>query len=94
MATASPLKMKYSGGKAPQGVQSGAAPKIMKGARSAGAMYKPANGGSQSAGKKASDKSSGQSNPVKGSQSDRVRYTQAKQPAQYNNELRATKFVC
>lgn len=93
----SPLAMSYSGKKAPAGVQSGAAPKIMKGSREAGEMYKKPGSISRQ-GKSATDKSSGQSNPVKQSASDKVQYTQAKQPAQYSNldngGLKATRFVC
>lgn len=102
-----PLKMKYNGGPAPKGVpgvsmgtdgkKSSTAPKIMKGARSAGEKYKEP-GTITRQGKNAKDMSSGQSNPTKGSQRDRVQYTQAKQPAQFSNldngGMKATKFVC
>lgn len=95
-----PLKMKYSGTMAPKGVPSGKGSstpaKVMKGARSAGEMYKkPATGTLK--GKNAKDNSSGQSNPSKQSASDKVRYTQAKQPVQFSNADRpagACKFVC
>lgn len=92
-----PLKMNYSGKKSMPGVQSGAAPKIMKGAREAGAMYKKPGTISQQ-GKNAKDMSSGQSNPVKGSPRDKIKYTQAKQPVAFSNAdnggMKMTKFVC
>lgn len=102
-----PLKMKYSGKVTPSGVpgvsmgmdgKKGSTPtKVMKGARSAGEMYKKP-GAMTLKGKNATDKSSGQSNPVKQSASDKIRYTQAKQPAQFSNVdnggMKMTKFVC
>ncbi len=103
----SPLAMKYSGGVSPKNVpgvsmgmdgKKGSTPtKVMKGARAAGEMYKKP-GAMTLRGKNASDKSSGQSNPTKGSAKDRVQYTQARQPAQFSNldngGMKATKFVC
>lgn len=105
----SPLKkaMNYSSGVTPRGVpgvsmgQDGkkgtTAPKIMKGNRPAGEMYKKP-GNIKQQGKNATDKSSGQSNPTKQSASDKRQYIQAKQPAAYSNldngGLKATKFVC
>lgn len=103
----SPLAMKYSGGVTPKNVpgvsmgmdgKKGSTPaKIMKGARQAGEMYKKP-GNLTLRGKNATDKSSGQSNPTKGSEYDKKKYTQAKQPAQFSNldngGMRGTKFVC
>lgn len=106
----SPLKksMAYSGGKAtPKGVPGVSMgmdgnkcctpPKIMKGTRAAGEMYKKP-GDIKQQGKNAKDMSSGQSNPTKGSEYDRKKYTQAKQPAQFSNidngGMKGTKFVC
>lgn len=102
-----PLKMKSYSGVSPKNVpgvsmgmdgkKSQSPTKIMKGVRTAGEMYKKPNVGALR-GKNATDKSSGQSNPVKGSQSDRVKYTQAKQPVQFSNAdnggMKGTKFVC
>lgn len=102
-----PLKMKYSNGVAPKGIpgvsmgdggKKGSTPtKVMKGARSAGAMYK-SPGPITRQGKNAKDMSSGQSNPTQGSSRDKVKYTQAKQPAQFSNldngGMKGTKFVC
>lgn len=81
-------------GKNGKGLQT--APKIMKGAREAGKMYKEP-GNIKQQGKNAKDMSSGQSNPVKGSSRDKVKYTQAKQSIAYSNaEIGAgkCKFVC
>ncbi len=103
----SPLKMKSYSGVTPKGVpgvsmgmdgKKGSTPtKVMKGVRAAGEMYKKP-GSMTLRGKNATDKSSGQSNPTKGSASDRVRYTQAKQPVQFSNAdnggMKGTKFVC
>lgn len=95
----SPLKnaMAYpKNGMAPKGVQSGATPKIMKGARAAGEKYKTPSIGALR-GRNATDKSSGQSNPTKGSTRDKEKYNQAKQPVQFSNAERpagACKFVC
>ncbi len=102
-----PLKMKSYSGVSPKGVpgvsmgmdgkKSQTPTKIMKSARAAGEMYKKP-GSLTLRGKNATDKSSGQSNPVKGSQRDRVQYTQAKQPVQFSNAdnggMKGTKFVC
>lgn len=102
-----PLKMKYSGGVSPKGIpgvsmgmdgkKGSTAPKIMKGAREAGEKdKKPVIGALR--GKNATDKSSGQSNPTKGSEYDKKKYTQAKQPAQFSNldngGMKGTRFVC
>ncbi len=104
----SPLKkgMNYSTGTAPKSVpglsmgmdgkKASTPTKVMKGVRTAGAMYKtPAIGTLR--GKNAKDMSSGQSNPTQGSTRDKVKYTQAKQSIAYSNaELGAgkCKFVC
>lgn len=89
--------MTYSGGMAPKGVQSGSTPKIMKGPREAGAMYKTPSIGALR-GKNAKDMSSGQSMSTQGSQRDKTKYTQARQPAQFSNldngGMKGTKFVC
>lgn len=103
----SPLAMKYNSGPAPKGVpgvsmgmdgkRGSTPPKVMKGPRPAGEKYKSPNIGSLR-GKNAKDMSSGQSNPTKGSQRDKIRYTQSKQPAQFSNldngGMKGTKFVC
>lgn len=105
----SPLKagMNYSSGLAPKGVDGismgkngkglSTPTKVMKGARESGKMYK-APGNIKQQGKNAKDMSSGQSNPTKGSERDKVKYNQAKQPAQFSNldngGMKATKFVC
>ena len=103
-----PLKaMKYSGKAVPGGVDGismgkngrglSTPTKVMKGAREAGEMYKKP-GNIKQQGKGAKDMSSGQSNPVKQSESDKKRYVQAKQPAQFSNldngGMKATRFVC
>lgn len=90
-----PLKMSYKGGMAPKGVQSGATPKVMKGARAAGDMYKKP-GDLNLRGKSATDKSSGQSMPSKQSASDKNRYKGKAQPMAYSNggTPAYTKFVC
>ena len=95
MAQSSPFKMSY-GKKSMAGVQSGAAPKVMKGAREAGEKYKAPKMGMNSIGTKAVSKSSGNVSMKPQSASDKTRYTQAKQPVQYSNAgtPRATKFVC
>lgn len=99
--------MKYKGSPVPKGIpgismgdggkKGSTPPKIMKGARSAGAMYK-SPGSITRQGKNAKDESSGQSNPTQGSQRDKVKYNQAKQPAQFSNldngGMKATRFVC
>jgi hypothetical protein len=103
----SPLKKSMSGygGVAPKGIpgvsmgdggKKGSTPaKVMKGVRTAGAMYKTPSIGALR-GKNAKDMSSGQSVPVKGSQRDKSKYTQSKQPIQFSNEAvtKGTKFVC
>lgn len=103
----SPLKMNYKGGVTPKGVpgvsmgmdgKKGSTPtKVMKGPRAAGEKYKTPSIGALR-GKNAKDMSSGQSLPTKGSQRDRVKYSQAKQPAQFSNldngGLKGTRFVC
>lgn len=93
----SPLKasMTKSNGSAPKGVQSGSTPKVMKGERAAGAMYKTPSIGALR-GKNATDKSSGQSNPTKQSTSDKDRYKGKTQPIAYSNggTPAYTKFVC
>lgn len=100
-----PLKMKSYSGVSPKNVpgvsmgidgKKGSTPaKVMKGARSAGVMYKTPNVGALR-GKNATDKSSGQSNPVKQSASDKGRYKPTPQPVQYSNATgpKGTKFVC
>lgn len=101
-----PLKMKYSGKATPNvpglsmgmdGKKGSTPTKVMKGARSAGEMYKKPSAMTLKD-KNATDKSSGQSLPSKQSASDKVRYIQAKQPAQYSNAdnggMKGTKFVC
>lgn len=102
-----PLKMKSYSGTAPKGIpgvsmgdggKKGSTPaKVMKGARSAGEMYKKP-GAMTLKGKNAKDMSSGQSNPTKGSSYDKTKYTQAKQPVQFSNAdnggMKMTKFVC
>lgn len=103
----SPLKnaMNYKSGVTPKGVpgvsmgmdgkKGSTLAKVMKGARSAGAMYKTPNVGTLR-GKNATDKSSGQSNPVKQSASDKKRYAGVAQPVQYSNATgpKGTTFVC
>ena len=94
------MKMSYKG-TAPKGVpaintsSNQTSPKIMKGARAAGEKYKKV-GDLTLRGKGATDKSSGQSLPVRQSNSDKTRYSQAKQPVQYSNAAtpKATTFVC
>lgn len=102
-----PLKSMYKGGVSPKGVpgvsmgpdgKKGSTPtKVMKGVRTAGAMYKTPDIGALK-GRNAKDMSSGQSLPTRQSKSDKVQYTQSKQPAQFSNldngGMKATKFVC
>lgn len=102
-----PLKMKYKSGVTPKGVpgvsmgmdgKKGSTPtKVMKGVRTAGVMYKAPDIGALR-GKNAKDMSNGQSLPTKQSASDKNKYVQAKQPAQFSNldngEQKGTKFVC
>lgn len=101
-----PLKMKYSGKATPNvpgismgmdGKKGSTPTKVMKGARSAGEMYKKP-GTITRQGKNAKDMSSGQSNPTQSSSRDKVKYTQAKQPVAFSNAdnggMKMTKFVC
>lgn len=100
-----PLKMKYSGGVTPKNVpgvsmgmdgKKGSTPtKVMKGARSAGEMYKKP-GAMTLKGKNAKDMSSGQSLPSKGGDDNKKRYAGVAQPVQYSNASgpKGTKFVC
>ena len=103
MAEKSAMKMSY-GKVTPRGVpavnsgKAEMAPKVMKGARSAGEKYKAPKMGmkSGSARKGGSEKSSGNVSMMKQSASDKNRYTQAKQPTQYSNAGTpvGTKFIC
>ncbi len=91
--------MKVKAGKpSMKGVQSGMAPKVIKGARSAGEKYKAPKAGmtAGSARKGGSEKSSGNVTMMKQSASDKNRYSQAKQPVQFSNAgvAKATKFIC
>jgi len=75
--------------------KSESAPKVMKGAREAGEKYKAPKAGMNAISRKADTKSSGNVTMKPQSASDKNRYTQAKQPAQFTNlGQKATKFLC
>lgn len=103
MKSSNPLKMKYSGGYAPKGLEAlnkGKTKSEMivsknKAVKSGGEMWKAPNAKPRLQ-KKDDDKSSGQSMPIKSGDDNKKRYNGIEQPTQYSNAVgpKKTKFVC